>query len=133
MKKLSALLLLLLSATPALALDHTVTLTANNEVWAERQRLIDNAQICVNVGLPSTCTKAEATAANAAAGADYAVDVGAWVKRCVKDRITAAKANQDQADRNAWFAASQIVIATGSNAQKNALCAAAALANGCLP
>jgi hypothetical protein len=132
MKKLSLLLLLLLAA-PAFGADHTVTLTTNNEAWAERQRLIDNAQVCVNLGLPSSCTKAEATAANATAGADYAADVDAWVKRCVKDRIAAAKANQDQADRNAWLAASQIVIATGSNAQKNALCAAAALANGCLP
>lgn len=130
MKKLA---ILFLFAAPAFGLDHTVSLTASNETWAERQRVIDNAAICVNVGLPSTCTKAEATAVNAAAGADYAADVDAWVKRCVKDRIAAAKANQDQADRNAWLAASQVVIASGTNAQKNALCAAAALANGCLP
>lgn len=113
--------------------DHTITLSAANETQVDRARRMLNERMCISAGLPITATKAEVTAVNPDLGAQYTNDVDAFIKQLAKNSADGAKAQADAADRDKVRAAVEVVIATGTNAQKNALCAAVGLPNGSLP
>jgi len=113
--------------------DHTITLSAANETQLDRARLALNERLCVAAGLPITATKAEVTAVNPDLGAEFTNDVDGYIKQVAKAAADGAKAQADAAARDKVRAAVEVVIATGTNAQKNALCQAVGLPNGSLP
>lgn len=113
--------------------DHTITLSAGAEAQLDRARRALNERLCVQAGLPVTATKAEVTAIDAALGAEFTNDVDAFIKHVAKNTADGAKAQADAADRDKVRAAIEAIIATGTNAQKNALCQAVGLPNGSLP
>lgn len=127
MKKLVALLFLM--ALPAFATDYTVTTTANQDTILERARLRANANLCIAVGLPTSCTRAQAIAKDPAAGADYANTIGAFITKRVKDVIATERAISDAEDitvfEQAWAAASQ--------AARDSACVTLGLPAGCKP
>lgn len=120
---------LALLAAPALATDYTVTTTANQDAILERARVRSNAAICVAVGLPTSCSRAQAVAADPVRGADYANNLAAFITKRTKDIIQAEKATSDLDDLTAfdqaWAAASQ--------ANKDKVCVDLGLAAGCKP
>lgn len=127
MKKLVALLFLM--ALPAFATDYTVTTTANQDTTLERARLRANAAVCTAVGLPTSCTRAQAIAKDPVIGADYANTIGSFVTKRVKDVIATEKAISDAEDittfEQAWAAASQ--------AARDSACVTLGLPAGCKP
>lgn len=127
MKRL-ALVLLLLSA-PALATDYTVTTTNGQDTTLERARLRSNAQICTAVGLPTSCTRAQALAKDPVIGADYANAISNYLNKLVKANIQREKAISDAEDvmtfEQAWAAASQ--------AARDSACVTLGLPAGCKP
>lgn len=129
MKKMLLAVLLLAVAAPALATDYTVTTTANQDTILERARLRSNAAICTAVGLPTSCTRAQAIAKNPVIGADYANTIGAFVQKRVRDVIQAERAASDAEDittfEQAWAAASQ--------AARDSACVTLGLPAGCKP
>ena len=127
MKKIVALLFLV--ALPAFATDYTVTTTANQDTILERARLRANAAVCTAVGLPTSCTRAQAIAKDPVIGADYANTIVAFITKRVKDVIAAEKAISDAEDitvfEQAWAAASQ--------AARDSACVTLGLPAGCKP
>lgn len=113
--------------------DHTITLSASNETQLDRARITLNERLCTLAGLPITATKAEVTAVDPNLGAEFTNDVGGYLKKIAKSAADAAKATADENDRTKVRAAVETVIATGTNAQKNALCQALGLPNGSIP
>jgi hypothetical protein len=85
MKKLALIILLL--GLPAFATDYTVTTSANQDTILERARLRSNAAICIAVGLPTSCTRAQAIAKDPVVGADYANAISNYVNKLVKANI----------------------------------------------
>lgn len=113
--------------------DHTITLSAGAETQLDRARRALNERLCVQAGLPITATKAEVTAVDASLGAEYTNDVDGYIKQMAKAAADGAKAQADAADRDKVRAAVEVVIASGTNAQKNSLCQAVGLPNGSIP
>lgn len=111
--------------------DHTVTLSAAAETWAARGVASANLVTRNRLGLPPTATKAEVLAVDP--NADWINNVDDLVRSIVRQQIRTIRDASDAEDRAAWLAAAQVVIATGTNAQKNALCQAVGLPNGSLP
>lgn len=111
--------------------DHIVTLSPSGEVWAARGVTAANLVTRNRLGLPPTATKAEVLAVDP--NADWVNNVDDLVRSIVRQQIQTIKNASDAEDRAAWLAAAQVVIATGTNAQKNVLCQAVGLPNGSLP
>jgi hypothetical protein len=124
MKRLAILLLLL----PALAFagTYTLTTTAAQDTRLERQRVRINKQTCERLGLPGTCTQAQAR--NVEAGVDIYSSVQDFLDRNVLKSYLAGLKNADTAD-DAQQAAALWVLKT--DAEKNAVCAAIGLPAGC--
>lgn len=137
MKKTIALAILLLAA-PAFAADYTVTLNATQETTVTRARTESNAAACALVGLPASCTQAQANAAVVAAAAETpprilpSVNVintnSGYVNTMVNADLKRIKDAHKAADRNSFDKAK----ATASQAQLDAACVALGLAAGCL-
>lgn len=127
MKKLALIILLL--ALPAFATDYTVTTSANQDTILERARLRSNAAICIAVGLPTSCTRAQAIAKDPVIGADYANAISNYLNKLVKADIQKEKAVSDAEDittfEQAWAAASQ--------AARDSACVTLGLPAGCKP
>jgi hypothetical protein len=127
MKKLALIILLL--GLPAFATDYTVTTSANQDTILERARLRSNAAICIAVGLPTSCTRAQAIAKDPVVGADYANAISNYVNKLVKANIQKEKAVSDAEDittfEQAWAAASQ--------AARDSACVTLGLPAGCKP
>lgn len=113
--------------------DHTITLSASAETQLDRARLALNERLCTLANLPITATKAEVTAVDANLGAEFTNDVDGYLKKIAKSAADGAKAQADAADRDKVRAAVEVVIASGTNAQKNSLCQAIGLPNGSIP
>lgn len=139
MKKLLVVLaLLLLAAVPALAADYTVTLNAGQETTTTRARTESNTAACALVGLPASCTQAQADAAVAAAAAEVpprtlpSVNVmsnnSKYVNSLVNAELARIKTVQKAADKNSFDKARD----TATQAQKDAACVALGLTAGCL-
>ena len=137
MKKLLVLTLFLL-AVPAFAADYTVTLTAAQETVTTRARTESNAAACALVGLPASCTQAQANAAVTAAAAETpprtlpSVNVinsnSGYVNSLVNAELKRMKDVQKTADENSFDKARK----TATQAQKDAACVALGLTAGCL-
>lgn len=138
MKRLIALLALLLAA-PVWAADYTVTLTTAQETVATRARTESNTAACALVGLPASCTQAQATAAVTAAAAEVpprtlpTVNVinstSGYVNTLVNAELKRIKEIQKSADKSSFDKAKD----SATTAQKDAACVAIGLAAGCLP
>lgn len=122
-------LVLLLLALPALATDYVVTMTVNQDAILERARVRSNGRICQAVGLPTNCTKVQATAINPTIGADFSNTVATFISKRAKDIVQAEKATSDAEDvttfDQAWAAASQ--------ANRDSACVTLGLPAGCKP
>ena len=146
MKKLSLALALLLAA-PAFGASWTVNTGTAQDTRFERNRVKLNAATCTALGLVSTCTQAQARNAfcakpgssgaapctvNGQSSAEIVVysTVGDYLDRFLIDAHNRdLKVSQEADDITAWGA----WLAGATLAQKNAVCAAAGLPNGCLP
>lgn len=127
MKKLLVLLLL---AAPALATDYTVSTTgAVQDAVLDRARLRHNGQVCISVGLPTSCTRAQAIASDPVIAADYSNTIAAFNQKRFKDVIATEKALSAAEDiitfEQAWAAASQ--------ATRDSACVTLGLPAGCKP
>lgn len=137
MKKLLAIALLLL-AVPAFAADYTVTLNAGQETTITRARTESNTAACALVGLPASCTQAQANAAVVAAAAEVPPRVlpsvnifngnNSYVNSLVNADLARMKAVHKAADKNSFDSARD----TATQAQKDAACVALGLVAGCL-
>jgi len=129
MKKRLLVLLLIVLAAPALATDYTVTTNASGDAVLERARVRSNAAVCLSVGLPTSCSRAQAIAVDPVRGADYANTLTVFINKRVKDVIAAEKATSDAEDvssfEQAWAAASQ--------ATRGSACVTLGLPAGCKP
>lgn len=129
MKKLALLFALIIIAPAARATDYTVTTNASGDAVLERARVRLNATICVSVGLPTSCTRAQAIAKDPVIGADYANAISNYVNKLVKADIQKEKAVSDAEDittfEQAWAAASQ--------AARDSACVTLGLPAGCKP
>jgi hypothetical protein len=124
MKRL--LFLLCILPTLALAGTYTLTTTAAQDTRLECQRVRVNKQTCERLGLPGTCTQAQAR--NVEAGVDIYASVQDFLDRNVLKSYLAGLKNADTADDAAQAAA---LWALKSDAEKNAVCASVGLPNGC--
>ena len=126
MKKTLALVALLLVAALAQAGSYTVTTTSPQDNRLEKQRVRLNKATCAGVGLPGTCTQAQARAKNP--GVDVYSDVADMLNRKVikdyTDALKQADTSDDEQQFCAWFKAATV-------AQQNSACALASLPNGC--
>lgn len=126
MKKLLAILAVLLVATIALAGSYTITTNTAQDTRLERQRIRLNKTTCQSYGLSSDCTQAQCRAK--APGCDIYSDVADLISRLIVKPYTDGLKNTDTSDDQAqfctWFTAA-------TNAQKNSACALAGLPNGC--
>lgn len=131
---MKALVIALALLTAPLSADITATITtaqaqaagvADLDASAARALLAHNTQVCASVGLPSTCTNAQANAGGAR-GTVFAT-ANAWARSILVDallsRIDQITAQDGAADCAAWRALTQ--------AQRNAACSAAGRPNGC--
>jgi len=123
----TTLLLALAVALPALAGDHTVTLTAAQETKATAGLLIENALTCSRLALQAGCSDAQAKAKDPNAAIYATVD--AMIKAFAIEAFLARKTTWD-AQMLADFQAAR---EAASAAQKNSACTAVGLASGCLP
>lgn len=139
MKRIATLALFLLLAAPAWAASYTLTTTVAQETRITRGRTASNAAACAIVGLPASCTQAQADAAVAAAAAEAPPRVlptvvvhatnSPYLLSILAAEFVRIKAAQDAADRVSFDAAK----AAATAAQKDAACVALGLAAGCLP
>ena len=127
MKKLALILTFSLLALPALAGDHTVTLTAGQETKAAAGLTIENALTCSRLALPAGCSDAQAKAKDSAAVIWATVD--AMIKDLAVEAFLAHKDKWD-AQQIAEFNAAREAANTAS---KNAACTALGQPSGCLP
>jgi len=131
---MKALVIALALLAAPLSADITATITtaqaqsagvADLDASAARALLAHNTQVCASVGLPPTCTNAQATTGGAR-GTVYAT-VNAWARSLLVDallsRVDQVTATDNAADCVAWRALTQ--------AQRNAACTAAGRPNGC--
>lgn len=127
MRKL--LILVLVAAGPALATDYTVSTTVGQDATLERARVRSNGKVCQAVGLPTSCTRAQAIAKDPVVGADHATSIGTYITKLVKAKIADEKATSDAEDiitfEQAWAAASQ--------ANRDSACVTLGLPAGCKP
>jgi hypothetical protein len=121
-------LILAVLLLPALALagTYTLTTTAAQDTRLERQRVRINKQTCERLGLPGTCTQAQAR--DVEPGVDVYSNVQDFLDRNVLKSYLAGLKNADTAD-DATQAAALWVLK--SDAEKNAVCASVGLPNGC--
>jgi hypothetical protein len=121
-------LILAVLLLPALALagTYTLTTTAAQDTRLERQRVRINKQTCEQLGLPGTCTQAQAR--DVEPGVDVYSNVQDFLDRNVLKSYLAGLKNADTAD-DATQAAALWVLK--SDAEKNAVCASVGLPNGC--
>jgi hypothetical protein len=123
-------LALIALSLPAMAVAGTCNLTtsAGQDTRLERDRLRKNKQACASVGLVATCTQAQARALNPAL--DIYSDVCDMVDRkLIREYVQGLQGTdtgEDQPALCAWWNAP-----TTTQAQRNADCAKAGLANGC--
>lgn len=129
MKKFAIAFALVGLALSATAADYTVTLSAGEEAVLNKVRLHLNRQTCDRLVLSATCTQAEAEAKDASAviyGVS-AAQVSALIKKLAVDAVQTLKAQRDaSAEADLWN-----TIRNGSQAQKDAACAAVGLPAGC--
>lgn len=139
----SLFLALLLLSAPAFAATLTLTTTAAQDTKLERTRVRFNKETCASVALPAACSQAEARTAyclqtvnNAvtncpgAGKLDVYADVAAFLQGVVVKLVADTWGpSNDAADAAAFQAA----LAAATTAQKNGVCAALGLANGCMP
>ena len=149
MKKLLLLALLALLASPALAVDGTISWTDNQNTRFDRDRLKLNAAACATQGLEAGCTQAQARAAfclkegassptapcvvGGQSSGDIVVygDVAAYLDRYVITAFFYPNLRQSQQieDKNKF----DLWLVTATTEQKDAVCVAAGLLAGCLP
>ena len=127
MKKILALVsTFLLVAAVALAGSYIITTNTGQDNRSERDRVRRNKVTCAGVGLPGTCTQAQARAKNP--GVDIYSDVQDLYNRVViksyTDALKQADTSDDEAQFCTWFKAATV-------AQQNSACALASLPNGC--
>jgi hypothetical protein len=125
MKKLLTLVLIL-AASVASAGTYTLTTTAAQDTRLERQRVRVNKQTCERLGLPGTCTQAQAR--NVETGVDVYSNVQDFLDRNVLKSYLASLKGADTAD-DAAQAAALWVIKTDTD--KNAVCTLMGLPAGC--
>jgi len=129
MKKIAIVLAAVGLALSASAADYTVTLSAGEEAVLNKVRLHLNRQTCDRLVLSPTCTQAEASAVDASAViyGTSAAQGSALIKKLAVDAVQTLKAQRDSsAEADLWN-----TIRNGSQAQKDAACAAVGLPAGC--
>jgi hypothetical protein len=125
MRKLIALILFLAAAVVS-AGTYTLTTAAAQDTRLERQRVRINKQTCERLGLPGTCTQAQAR--NVEAGVDIYSSVQDFLDRNVLKSYLAGLKNADTADDAAQAAALWVLK---TDAEKNAVCALIGLPANC--
>ena len=129
MKRLAIAFALVGLALSATAADYTVTLSAGEEAVLNKVRLHLNRQTCDRLVLGANCTQAEASAVDVGAViyGTSAAQVSALIKKLAVDAVQTIKAQRDSsAEADLWN-----TIRNGSQAQKDAACAAVGLPAGC--
>lgn len=129
MKKLALLFALIIIAPAARATDYTVTTNASGDAVLERARVRSNATICVSVGLPTSCTRAQAIAADPVEGAGYSNTLAVFINKRVKDIIAIEKATSDAEDLTAFEQA----WAAAKSTARDSVCTTLGLPAGCKP
>jgi hypothetical protein len=127
MKKLLTLVVLLVAAA-AFAGTYSITTTAAQDNRLEKQRVRLNEASCLAAELPKTCTQAQCRNVNP--GCDIYSNIGELIDRnIVKNYVDSLKTTDTRDDQTKfcdfWNAPSTTI------AQRNAVCAASALPNGC--
>lgn len=131
MKKLLAVLIVF--AVPAVAQEtYSIPATANQASIVDRARILTNRRSCTSIGLPKTCTQADvdilAPAPAVVVYPDSLAGRTGLLKgilvRNIKAMLDAILA-QERIDFCDWFEV------TATEGQRNAVCSAAGLPNGC--
>lgn len=136
MKRLPIVLLaLLVLALPAIAQEsYTIDVTAPQVTKVDRARSLHNRRACERVGLPVACTQADVDALDPAPDpvptiyADSQAGRGLFLKSLLVAQFVGlwdAVVAQEQVDFCGWFKN------TATPGQKNAVCSAAGLPDGC--
>jgi len=125
MKKYLVLAVLLAAAT-ASAGTYSVTTNAAQDTRLARQLTRVNKATCAGVGLPGTCTQAQARAKNP--GVDVYANVQDMLERLVVKNYTDNLKNADTSDDAAQALAAWTAM---NDTQKNAVCTLLGLPAGC--
>lgn len=127
MKKILAVLAVLAAAT-AFAGTYSVTTTTAQDNRLEKQRVRLNTASCAAANLPSSCTQAQCR--NVVAGCDIYSNVQDLIDRNIVTNYANSLKTNDTRDDQTQFCTFWNAPTT-TLAQRNAICAASALPNGC--